>query len=70
MEKAQISRREVLAVAAAGAASLAVASSGFAAAPRQEGPLKWGIIGTGTRGAGFGAALERPRRVRDTASGS
>src|SRR6478736_2578191 len=51
MEKAQISRREVLAVAAAGAASLAVASSGFAAAPRQEGPLKWGIIGTGTRGA-------------------
>src|SRR6476659_6232290 len=51
MEKAQMSRREVLAVAAAGAASLAVASSGFAAAPRQEGPLKWGIIGTGTRGA-------------------
>src|SRR5437868_1528436 len=51
MEKTRVSRREILAVAAAGAASLAVGSSGLAAAPRQDGTLKWGIIGTGTRGA-------------------
>ena len=38
----------------------------------QEPPdvLDLGNAGTGTRGAAFGAALERPRRVRDTASGS
>jgi len=53
MENGQISRREILAAAAAGAASLAVSKVGSAAAApaRQEGPLKWGIIGTGTRGA-------------------
>ena len=51
MEKSQVSRREILAVAAAGAASLAVSGAGARGAMAQEPMLKWGIIGTGTRGA-------------------
>ena len=51
MEKAQVSRREILAAAAVGAASLAVPSAQARPAPNQEPTLKWGIIGTGTRGA-------------------
>jgi predicted dehydrogenase len=51
MEKSQVSRRKILAVAAAGAASLAVSNGGVRAAAAQEPTLKWGIIGTGTRGA-------------------
>ena len=51
MEKSQVSRREILAMAAVGAASYAVSTAGAQPAPAQEATLKWGIIGTGTRGA-------------------
>jgi predicted dehydrogenase len=54
MKQVQVSRRGILAMAAAGAATYALSSAGARQDPAQESgkaTLRWGIIGTGTRGA-------------------
>jgi predicted dehydrogenase len=52
-EAKQLSRRGLLSMAAAGASTFMIAgtASAMAETPSKDKPLRWGIIGTGTRGA-------------------
>jgi len=52
-EAKQLSRRGLLSMAAAGAGTFMIAgtASALAETPSNDKPLRWGIIGTGTRGA-------------------